>query len=294
MSSSLFASYRPVRDVPAWPRLRLRLRARSGTLRGIVSESAPRLPIHEHDHAVRLVHTSDVHVGTGFGADADGREAALRYLDRIMTAAVELDAQLVLVAGDLFDHNRVKEPVVAETARILGGGPPVVILPGNHDPFMAGSMYERFAHHFPGHVHILRDAEGELLHLPGPGVQIWGQAHASYDDFAPAVHAPRWQQHVDRPHWRIAMAHGSSVDADGRLSFGYRIESEHLAGLDAHYVALGHLDRHGAVGPDGTTAYYSGSPGLLGGFTLVDLRPGGVQVRPILFESLGPSPNGAD
>ena len=204
-----------------------------------------------------------------------------------MGAAVDLDADLVLIAGDFFDNNRVKEPLVAETAAIIGStDKPVVILPGNHDPYMPDSMYDRFAHHFADHVHIFREAAGQIFTLDEIGVQIWGQAHTSYDDFSPASACPLWQRDTDRPFWRIAMAHGSAVGFDGRLSFGYRIEEEHLAGLEAHYVALGHLDRHGRTGPDGTTAFYSGSPALLKGFTLVDLRPQGIQVQPVLFDSL--------
>lgn len=246
-----------------------------------------RLPADAHPHSVRIVHTSDVHVGTGFGLEATGREEALDLLETIMGAAVDLDADVVIIAGDFFDNNRVKEPLVAETAAIIGStDKPVVILPGNHDPFMPDSMYDRFAHHFPGHVHIFSEADGEIFTLDEIGVQIWGQAHTSYDDFSPAGASPRWQGHPDRPLWRIAMAHGSAVGFDGRLSFGYRIEEEHLAGLDAHYVALGHLDRHGQTGPDGTMAFYSGSPALLKGFTLVDLRPDGVQVQPVYFETL--------
>ncbi len=252
-----------------------------------VLDAGALLPPAAHPHSVRIIHTSDVHVGTGHMRDESGREEALHFLDTIMGAAVDLDADLVLIAGDFFDNNRVKEPLVAETGAILNATPvPVVILPGNHDPFMPGSMYERFRHHFAEHVHIFDDADGTLLSLDDVGVQIWGQAHTSYDDFSPAGSSPDWRSDLEPPLWRIAMAHGSAVGFDGRLSFGYRIEEEHLADLEAHYVALGHLDRHGQTGPPGTTAFYSGAPSLLKGFTLVDLRPHGVHVQPILFDAL--------
>ena len=248
---------------------------------------AARLPAAAHRHSVRLIHTSDVHVGTGFSKDESGREEALFFLETIVNAADDLDADLVVIAGDFFDNNRVKEPLVQETAAIIRAtDKPVVILPGNHDPYMEGSMYLRYRHHFADNVHIFDEAGGILFALDEIGVQLWGQAHTSYDDFSPANVCPRWRHDTDRPFWRIAMAHGSAVGFDGRLSFGYRIEEDHLAELQAHYVALGHLDRHGQTGPVGTTAFYSGAPGLLKGFTLVDLRPHGVHVQPILFDAL--------
>ena len=252
-----------------------------------VLDAGALLPPAAHPHSVRMIHTSDVHVGTGHMRDESGREEALHFLETIMGAAVDLEADVVLIAGDFFDNNRVKEPLVAETAGILNEPEvPVVILPGNHDPHMADSVYERFGHHFAAHVHIFDDADGTLFSLDDLGVQIWGQAHTSYDDFSPAGSSPDWRSDSEPPLWRIAMAHGSAVGFDGRLSFGYRIEEEHLSDLEAHYVALGHLDRHGQTGPPGTTAFYSGAPSLLKGFTLVDLRPHGVHVQPILFDAL--------
>jgi DNA repair exonuclease SbcCD nuclease subunit len=252
-----------------------------------VSDASERLPASAHSHSVRMIHTSDVHVGTGFALDESGREEALVFMETIVNAATDLDADLVVIAGDFFDNNRVKEPLVQATAEIISATEkPVVILPGNHDPFMSGSMYQRFAHHFADNVHIFDSPDGTLFSLDDIGVQIWGQAHASYDDFSPADASPAWRGDTERPFWRIAMAHGSAVGFDGRLSFGYRIEEEHLADLEAHYVALGHLDRHGQTGPPGTTAFYSGAPGLLKGFTLVDLQPHGVNVQPILFDAL--------
>ena len=266
-------------------------RSRSDGIPGIapvgVADDSGRLPAAAHAHAVRIIHTSDVHVGTGYSVDEDGREEALHFLETIMGASHDLDADLILIAGDFFDNNRVKEPLVEATGAIISNtAKPVVILPGNHDPFMDGSMYRNFPHHFDDNVHIFDSADGRLLILDDLGVQIWGQAHTSYDDFSPAEACPLWDRSIDPPLWRIAMAHGSAVGFDGRLSFGYKIEEEHLADLEAHYVALGHLDRHGQTGPPVTNAYYSGAPGLLKGFTRVDLRPDGIHVQPVLFETL--------
>lgn len=188
----------------------------------------------------------------------------------------------MLIVGDFFDHNRVREPLVMAVGDVLAGAAlPVVVLPGNHDPFFEQSIYDRFAQHFPDNVHIVRAADGELLSLPAIGVQIWGQAHTAYADFSPAAARPQWLDGAQPPHWRIAMAHGSYVGADGRPIFGYKIEPEHLRALDAHYIALGHLERYGRVGPDDTTAYYSGSPQLLGGAALVDMTPQGIAVSPV-------------
>ena len=241
---------------------------------------APRRQPHEHPHSVRLIHTSDVHIGGTFSANDELKDDALRMM-RVMARVVRDQAvDLVLIAGDFFDTPRVGERLVAASGEALGeAGVPVVILPGNHDPYMPESAYVRFARHFPPNVHILQSNHGELLTLADPGVQVWGQAHTSWDDFQPASNPPDWNDASTHPHWRIAMAHGYYVGADIWPRYSYKIQPEELTALDAHYVALGHIELHRSVGPQTHTAYYSGAPIRNGGFALVDLRPDGIQVR---------------
>ncbi len=253
---------------------------------------ASRPALHEFGHAIRLVHTSDIHIGV----DADhvpsgvNHAEALIFLRALIDHAQSITADLIVIVGDFFDHNRLADRIVDDTVAVLADTAlPVVILPGNHDPFTDQSIYARFATRFPSNVRVLRSKDGELLALPQIGVQLWGQAHTAYEDFSPAAAAPTWISDSDAPYWRVAMAHGSTVDADGRAVFGYRIQSREIEALDAHYVALGHLERPRRVAPMTTHAYYSGSPKIARGFTVVDLTPGGVSVRPVtLFEGGSP------
>ena len=228
----------------------------------------PRRPVDDQAHGVRLVHTSDMHIGWESYRNAE-QDSALTMLAALPRVVAGETAHMVLIAGDFFDNNRVDEQLVIAVGEILGRvGVPVVILPGNHDPLTPDSIYLRFPHHFPPNVHFIRAAEGELLSFPEIGVQVWGQAHTAYEDFHPAAAPPRWSDPSDRPTWRVALAHGSSVGSDRRPDFGYRIEHHHLVALDAHYVALGHLELRGDAGPDEVTAYYSGSPHRSGGFAV--------------------------
>ena len=58
--------------------------------------------------------------------------------------AAEHAVDIVLIAGDLFDHQRVKEPIVAEAFAVLGAlqasGVECVVLCGNHDAHDDGSI----------------------------------------------------------------------------------------------------------------------------------------------------------
>lgn len=245
---------------------------------------SPRLPESVHPRGVRLLHTSDVHLGS----DRDGghrggspQAASVAGLQNLIALSRRHAADLLLIAGDFFDHNRIDfELTNAVAALFEDAAIPIVILPGNHDPYMANSVYAR--HRFPENVRILRDRAGELIVLPELGVQVWGQAHTDYFDFAPLGVSPAWLDQSDKPLWRIAVAHGLYVRSDYETRLSYRIHDHELEALQAHYVGLGHLERHEQIG---RCAYYAGAPGLSNGATVVDLTPNGVVVRHAKFET---------
>src|SRR5262245_5581855 len=66
---------------------------------------------------LRMLHTADVHldgdVGGGPEHQAAHRERSRRVLSRIVDRALADAVDVVLIAGDLFDHNRVPEATVA-------------------------------------------------------------------------------------------------------------------------------------------------------------------------------------
>ena len=233
-------------------------------------------------HPLRLLHTSDVHLGayTSEPRRESGEfEPALRAFEHVLELGREAEVDVVVIAGDFFDHVRVKRPYVEATGELLEAVQrPVVILPGNHDPAMPDGVYDKFPDAFPANVQIISSAEGELVVLDDEGVQLWGQAHESYNDFAPAAVCPAWRRYPDRHLWRIAIAHGYYVGT-GESRYSYQIRADDIAALDADYVALGHIDVHEGVGDGAVPAYYPGAPRHSGGATIVDLSADGVAVR---------------
>src|SRR5262249_18682216 len=84
--------------------------------------------------AVTLVHTSDVHIGPDSGPNR-GRNAFCAVLD--LVGRVRPD--LFLIAGDLFDRNRVPEEDLRFVEGSLGAlALPVLLVSGNHDSLDAG------------------------------------------------------------------------------------------------------------------------------------------------------------
>ena len=56
---------------------------------------------------LKIAHTSDVHLHDGVG-----KERPENAFTRVVDEVLESGADLFLIAGDLFDHNRVKGPCI--------------------------------------------------------------------------------------------------------------------------------------------------------------------------------------
>lgn len=267
--------------------------AATGEAESSVATVSPRPDPALHRRSVTILHSSDIHIGGGYLAKRDGIEgdSGLIHLDYVVDLAHDQGADLLVITGDLFDHNRIVEDQAAQAGAILArAGIPVAILPGNHDPYLDESVYVRHAVKFPANVHILRRGEGELIALPETGVQIWGQAHDSYMNFAPVGAAAGWIETPEDPLWRVALAHGCYVRSIYETRLSYLIHPHELEGLQAHYVGLGHLERHEPIGTNGAIAYYAGAPERSGGATRIDLTPAGVEVNHVRFRHLRDQP----
>jgi len=227
---------------------------------------------------VVVVHSSDIHVCEGFTepVHAGDGTAGLRV---VLAAARALRADVVVLAGDTFEHNRLSAPLLDRTAQLLdAAGLPVVILPGNHDPAIPDSVFHRDAIAGLANVHVLGVTHEEAVLFPDLSLEIWGNAHRDYSDMDPL--SRRRPRHS---FWQIAVAHGHYTPAPDRttkLRPSWLIGADEIDATDADYVALGHWNSPARVGTGAVEAHYSGSPDHAGTVNLVRLtRTGEVVVR---------------
>lgn len=216
-----------------------------------------------------LVHSSDLHLRPN-GAGDD-----LSALRRVLTAARALDADALLLAGDVFDANRLPSQLVEAAAALFATSPaPVVILPGNHDCLTVGSVYYHPALAGVGGLHVLGQT-GEAVVFPHLDLEVWGLPHADYRDMRPLA-----QRRPRRTRWQVAMAHGHWVTRPEDSLRSWLITDEEIASSGADYVALGHWEVPGPAGSGPVPAYYSGSPERAGTVNAVHLSATrGVEVR---------------
>jgi DNA repair exonuclease SbcCD nuclease subunit len=250
----------------------------------LLAMSRPRRPL-------RVLHTADVHLESdGYG---DARQQALhqargrRVLSRIVDRALSDEVDLVLIAGDLFDHNRVSDEAVdfvrAELARLRR---PVVILPGNHDALYTNAIYDR--HDLAAgidHVRVVRRLNGEAFDIPELDAVVWGRAMEEHEPgFQPLAHLPG---RADR-RWHLAMAHGFFYESRQRPDRSSPIFADEIRDTGWDYLALGHQHVQTNVSQGGVVAYYAGAPVTdwsgadpVGSVLRIDLSPEhGIRVEP--------------
>ena len=207
-----------------------------------------------------MVHSSDVHVDDEYTArthDGDGT----RGLAAVLGTARAVSADIVLLAGDVFEHNRLPIDLINHAGSLLAGcGLTVVILPGNHDPAIKESVWNRGALGEIPDVHILGVTHKDRIKFDQHDLEIWGRAHSDYDDMAPLARPPR-----RTARWHIVMAHGHyepKPDIKTALRPSWLLGDKDIAATKADYLALGHWNRPVPVGSGDVPAYYSGSPEL--------------------------------
>lgn len=217
---------------------------------------------------VRFVHTGDWQLGMTryfLGPEAQPRFTADRVaaVARIGRLAVEQGCSFVVVSGDVFESNHVERCIVARALDAMAATPEVTfyLLPGNHDPFDAASVFRSasFTSRCPANVVVLHQPGP---HPIGPGVELvaapWSTKRPAEDLLAAALHGLPADGTV-----RIAVGHGatdvrSPATADPALVGLDALEAAIAEGR-VHYVALG--DRHSTSSEGGTDrVWYAGTP----------------------------------
>jgi len=196
-----------------------------------------------------LIHTSDCHL------DKVVDSPEQRAFSAVIDLAILRDADALLIAGDLFDHNRVKPEIVHWAASELNRFPgPVVLLVGNHDVLHEASIHRKHdLRELCDQLFMLDNPDGDSFDVPGTEITVWGRAMREHaPEFRPLQGAP--PARADR--WSVIAAHGLVNAEAGRSSPIYTAD---LSELDADYVALGHVHIHSVVHENPLTLY-SGAP----------------------------------
>lgn len=210
---------------------------------------------------VRLLHFADLHLDRSFAGvsmasgEASRRREELRAaLRRIIQLALEREVDALTVGGDLYERDRV----TGDTAQFLiqqftRFEKPVLIAPGNHDPYVPDSLYRRLP--WPSNVHIFKSGSWQPFALGE--VTVWGIGHNAPDVRDNYLDNLR----LNPGGMDIALLHGSDLSKVPEQKVTHcPFQAEDVDRCGAAFVLLGHYhgmrlsERYG----------YPGSPEPLG------------------------------
>ena len=217
---------------------------------------------------IRFLHTGDWQLGMTRHFFSEGvqeryaqsRFDAIRELGRI---AGEEDCRFMVVCGDVFESNLVDRKTVLRALEALKDvAVPAYLLPGNHDPLNAASVYRSttFVERKPAHVHVIEDTNPIRV---DEGIEIVGIPWTSKHPLQDLVALTTGKLEPVAGTLRVCVAHGMvdsiSPNPDDPALISLHAAEEAISQNKIHYLSLG--DRHSLteVGDSGRI-WYAGTP----------------------------------
>lgn len=216
----------------------------------------------------RFLHTADWQLGMTrhfLEGEAQARFTAARIevIRVIGDLAVEEGCSFVVVGGDVFESNQVERQVVGRALDAMKATPNVTfyLLPGNHDPIDAASIFrsKTFLDNCPSNVVVLDTSTGVTV---APGLEIIGAPWPNKRPLADLVTCAINHLSADGT-LRVVVGHGATDSLSPNQTDPARIMLGNIAAAvsagKVQYVALG--DRHSTTEVGGTgRVWYSGAP----------------------------------
>lgn len=203
---------------------------------------------------MRLLHTSDVHLGRAFGylgeRAYEHQERLKRAFQRIFTLARQHECQAVLIAGDLFDNPRVSQSWVNFALATMSDSQiPTIVIPGNHDPAERHPFLEA---RLPSN--LLTIMEPSTRRVPGLDLEIMA-CPAGFERYLAGL----FRRNPNGAPCQVGLVHGSMPTAGGTGT----LDPQGIAQSGLDYVALGDWHSPQDFSMGGVVCWYSGAPEMI-------------------------------
>ncbi len=205
---------------------------------------------------MKLLHTADWHLDApmaGFSPEAG--ELLRRQLRAIPGKIAKLckteGCDLLIVAGDIFDGPCTHESLTAVRSAFASLSIPVVITPGNHDPYTDSSPYKK--EQWPENVYIFKESQMTSFPLPDLSCRIYGGAFTGPD--CPGL-LKRFRAEGEEK-YHIGILHGEVATAASPYC---PITRHQIQESGLHYLALGHIHKQGSLTAGETVCVWPGCP----------------------------------
>lgn len=200
---------------------------------------------------MKIIHTADLHLDSPLTTRLDSKKVKERKgelllsFKRLAENAESEQAEAFIIAGDLFDSERIGKRTLKNTLDIIASHPAVTFLylAGNHErAVLSGSKLP-----LPKNLRVFSDKWSSFVL---GNVNFIGRTETSPDMFSDIP--------IEEGKVNIAILHGELRD---KSDFGGVIGKSELSGLDIDYLALGHYHTYSQT-DIGTRfkAVYCGTP----------------------------------
>lgn len=189
---------------------------------------------------MKILHTADLHLDSAFSRGTytsaeERRERQREVLKKIFRLASDENCDLILIAGDFFDTSFVT-PETAElcTSLFSAFAKPIIVAPGNHDPFTDGSFWKGS---LPENVYVFSSTELQYFEFEELSLTVGGYAFC-------AAALPKNPLEAGEPKPRqgekymLLCAH---ADLDMPTSRYAPVTSSDIRRMGFDYAALGHV-----------------------------------------------------
>ena len=214
---------------------------------------------------MKFVHIADMHFDTSFTTLTNKANLGdVRRLDqrlafnKVIDYIKENKIPYLFIAGDFYEHEYIRLSTIEYINNLFTEIPDtkVFISPGNHDPYLKDSFYNKF--YWNENVHIF---DGKLSVFEQEDVDVYGYG---FDDFYYTNNEIETMEIKNKDKLNILVAHGT-LNASEAVEHVYNPISEKLLeskGFD--YVALGHIHKIDYNSKPNQRIVYPGSTVSLG------------------------------
>ena len=242
---------------------------------------------------MKFVHIADMHFDipfTSLNSKEDlGEKRRLEQrnaLKDIIKYIKENDVEYLFIAGDLYEHDYIRETTIEYISKMFSEIPncKIFITPGNHDPYIKNSYYDTYD--FGENVYIFRNSriekyEDENINIYGMAFTEFFMEESPLENFV--------LPYSNKPNVLIAHCDlNGSKDKEG-LSYNPILESK-LNSLGFDYSAIGHIHKNNLDNKN--KIHYPGSTVALGfdelgehGMIVGDISKGNVYIDFIKLDS---------
>jgi len=220
-------------------------------------------------NSIRLLHCADIHlaapfssIGTSEGKSSIRRQDLKETFQKIINLAGSKNVDLLLICGDLYEQSYINKSLMdfinysfskIEKTR-------VVIIPGNHDPYMQGSCYE--INEWSPNVTILSSSRPRA-YFEDLNTSIYYLEDGSIGIDGSLIKYQKETNDLATHTINILMAHGTlDMNIDSKI---YNpLNSSDIGKLNMDYVAIGHFHKMFRDSGPRKNIFNPGSPEPLG------------------------------